>query len=211
MNHVRSLAVVSMLLLSACSSSTVKDTLGLNHKEPDEFRVVSRPPLSVPPQFNLRPPSATAASPAMTPADQAAKSMITGAKANAPATSDNTFILQPGNADTAVAPVQASTDKVRGSSSPEDQFLKKAGADKADSNIRNNMIEEKVVTQQQEEESSWWDVLSTNPSKKDPMVDAKGETQRIKKNEDEGKPVTDGDTPEVKGRDTGILGRIFGN
>ena len=198
MNSARFAAVFSVLMLAACSGNTVKDTLGLTRAAPDEFRVVSRPPLSVPPQFNLRAPDATAAAPGQTPADQAAKSALTG--------QENTFIL-PAKENAAAAPVAASAKP----SSPEDNFLRKAGAAAADANIRNELIEERVTKQQEEEESSWWDILSTKPAKKDPTVDAKGEAERIQKNEDEGKPVTEGDTPEVKGKDTGILGRILGD
>lgn len=41
-------------LLSGCD--TVSEALGLSRSTPDEFRVVSRAPLEVPPDFNLRPP-----------------------------------------------------------------------------------------------------------------------------------------------------------
>lgn len=45
----------ALLLLAACGGD-VKDTLGLNRKAPDEFRVIARPPLSVPKEFKLYPP-----------------------------------------------------------------------------------------------------------------------------------------------------------
>jgi len=41
--------------LSACSDETKKD-LGLINTAPDEFSVVTRAPLSVPPDYTLRPP-----------------------------------------------------------------------------------------------------------------------------------------------------------
>ncbi|KJS38300.1 MAG: hypothetical protein VR70_10355, partial [Rhodospirillaceae bacterium BRH_c57] len=41
--------------LSGCGGG-VKETLGLNRQAPDEFQVVSRPPLAIPPEFKLRPP-----------------------------------------------------------------------------------------------------------------------------------------------------------
>lgn len=43
--------------LSACQSGDIKSTLGINKAAPDEFAVISNPPLSVPPAFNLRTPS----------------------------------------------------------------------------------------------------------------------------------------------------------
>ncbi|MEJ0010899.1 MAG: DUF3035 domain-containing protein [Alphaproteobacteria bacterium] len=66
------------LLLSACSSGEVKDTLGLDRTAPDEFSVVSRPPLSVPPEFELAPPRPGAEGPAATQASDTAHQVLTG-------------------------------------------------------------------------------------------------------------------------------------
>jgi hypothetical protein len=44
-----------LLLLSACSDEAKQD-LGLIRTTPDEFAVVARAPLSVPPDYTLRPP-----------------------------------------------------------------------------------------------------------------------------------------------------------
>ena len=41
--------------LSACQST--KEALGMTKVTPDEFRVVSKAPLVVPPEFSLRPPA----------------------------------------------------------------------------------------------------------------------------------------------------------
>jgi hypothetical protein len=203
MNYARFAAACSLVALAACSGNSVKDTLGISRKPPDEFRVVSRPPLSVPPQFNLRPPSATDEAPGVAPADKQAQSIITG---TAPDTQTNTFILSPNGDATAPTTLKSGAKP----ESPESEFLKKAGADKADPNVRNALVEEHITTQEKQEDSSWWNVMSTTPDKKESLVDAKKETQRIEKNEEEGKPVTEGETPEVKGRDTGVLGRILG-
>ena len=43
------------LVLGACGG--VRDTLGLAKRSPDEFTVVRKAPLSMPPDFNLRPPT----------------------------------------------------------------------------------------------------------------------------------------------------------
>jgi hypothetical protein len=45
---------VLVLSLSACSTAT-KQKLGLLKQGPDEFMVSSRAPLSLPPEYNLRP------------------------------------------------------------------------------------------------------------------------------------------------------------
>ena len=45
-----------LLFISSCSNSLKKD-LGLTREIPDEFRVISQPDLSIPPNFDLVPPS----------------------------------------------------------------------------------------------------------------------------------------------------------
>lgn len=42
------------LLIGGCDS--VRHTLGLDHYQPNEFDVIGNPPLSIPPDYNLRPP-----------------------------------------------------------------------------------------------------------------------------------------------------------
>ena len=46
-----------LLVLGACSKLN-RDTLGMNKKAPNEFLVTTRPPLSLPPEFDLKPVSA---------------------------------------------------------------------------------------------------------------------------------------------------------
>jgi hypothetical protein len=46
--------VLVMVVLTACSN--VRESLGLGRSAPDEFAVADRPPLSIPPDFGLRPP-----------------------------------------------------------------------------------------------------------------------------------------------------------
>jgi hypothetical protein len=48
-------AVTALVALSACSS--VRRAVGADKVTPDEFRVVTKAPLVVPPEYNLRPPA----------------------------------------------------------------------------------------------------------------------------------------------------------
>lgn len=206
MKQFRLLIALCALPLVACSGNDVKHTLGLNRSGPDEFKVVSRPPLSVPPQFNLRPPATAGETAAMTATDKQAKAQLLGkGEVNLDSTA----------ADTAVTPVDVQSlskaSKLQKTSGAESQFLKNAGADQSDKNVREKLEEEKYAAQPQPEDSWWNNMFSSDKTgKKDPIVNARGESDRIKENQDEGKSITDGDTPEVKGRDTGLLGKIFG-
>ena len=49
------LAGTALVGLSACN--TIRNSLGANKVVPDEFRVVSIAPLTVPPDYSLRPPT----------------------------------------------------------------------------------------------------------------------------------------------------------
>lgn len=211
------LTACSLFAISACGgASGIKETLGIGSRSPDEFRVVSRPPLSVPPQFNLRPPSADAQSPIVVPADKQARSIITGNPVQAQGEND---IGYDNTVETAVMPVESVpidsaknkkgtvSNKGGASSSP---FLSKIGADKADPKVREELIEQKMQAQEKKEEGSWWSNLTSTTEKKDTLVNAEQESKRIKDNKAANKPVTTGQTPEVKDKDRGLIGNILG-
>lgn len=214
------LTTCSLFTLTACGGGTIKDTLGIGRKAPDEFRVVSRPPLSVPPQFNLRPPSANAESPIIIPADKQAKAIITGNPVKID--SDNSFDLKEGGVDTAVIPVESSsidsatskkskkTASAEKTNSKESQFLKNIGADKADPKVRDELVQQKAEALEKKEEASWWSSITSTTDKKEALVNANEEAKRIQTNKAENKPITEGKTPEAKDKDHGILGNIFG-
>jgi hypothetical protein len=200
MRHFSLLFIAAPLLLSGCASGTVQETLGMSRSAPDEFRVVSRPSLSVPPQFNLRPPGLPGeSSPSNIPVSAQAESLVNGSQ---------TFSLKDQNSQPAQA--AAAKNNKPATNSAESQLLMNAGAAQADPTVRTMLAEERLIKQEQKEEKSWWD-FGLTPEKKEPMVDAKKEKERIVKNKEEGKPVTEGETPETKGKDRGILGYIFGD
>lgn len=57
------LLVGSLILLGGCSSDKLARTFGLTRDAPDEYTVTTRAPLSMPPDYNLRPPRPGAARP----------------------------------------------------------------------------------------------------------------------------------------------------
>ena len=66
--------------LAGCGQGTVQDALGMGKRSPDEFAVVSRAPLILPPDFDLRPPGqGEAPRPAGTTADRARTTLTGGA------------------------------------------------------------------------------------------------------------------------------------
>ena len=54
---VRSLLLgCTLILLAGCNGDKIARTFGLTRDAPDEFTVTTRAPLSMPPDYNLRPP-----------------------------------------------------------------------------------------------------------------------------------------------------------
>ncbi|WP_343560363.1 DUF3035 domain-containing protein [Kiloniella sp. b19] len=109
--------ILAGLALAGCSDS-LKQQVGLGKRSPDEFKVVTRAPLSLPPDFNLRPPRPGAARPQEgTPQSRARRAVF--------------------NIDGSVqtANEQSTLDK-KGLSASETAFLKRAGAEGSPEDIR---------------------------------------------------------------------------
>ncbi len=81
-NHKWLCAALPALALAACAETTFQDTLGIGKSAPDETKVRTVQPLSVPPDLQLRPPSG--ASSRVANADDTGASANTGALAAPP-------------------------------------------------------------------------------------------------------------------------------
>lgn len=191
--------LLTCLCLSACGEGSVGEKLGIERKPPDEFRVLSRPPLNIPPEFNLRPPSDGSDYTGLeTPASKVAEETVFGSSVD----DTNESTLRPGNAETAVMPVESSD----AASGTDQNFLNRAGASTANPSIR-KIIRQESGTTGYEEEKSTLDILgSENP--REPMVDAEKEKARLEQNAKEGKAVDEGDTPTKLPKDRGILDKM---
>ena len=83
---VLSVILVTSLGLGACG--TMQDLSGMNKRTPDEFRVLSKAPLVMPPDYNLRPPRAGEPAPQqLTPSAQAINALFPGRTTLPPAAS----------------------------------------------------------------------------------------------------------------------------
>lgn len=52
---MKKVMISSLLVIMLCGCGLTKQDLGLEKSSPDEMMVVSRAPLSIPPEFGLRP------------------------------------------------------------------------------------------------------------------------------------------------------------
>ncbi len=191
MQTTRLLWLLPLLILAACSNSDVRDTLGINKAAPDEFVVVSRPPLSLPPEFDLRPPRPGEAPRVPSAEDQARKALL-GA--------DSTVTTTP---ETAVSSVTSG----EAPSSAASNFLRRAGADAADNAIRDKLSVDVVTPIENKKADSLYEEI-VGSKKEDPVVDPKKETERLIENKKAGKPVTEGEVP-VQEKKPSVIDTIF--
>jgi hypothetical protein len=190
--------LVPLALLAACANSDVRETLGINREAPDEFVVVSRPPLSLPPEFELRPPKP--GEPQRIPsAEEEARRQLLGTPSQ-PASLDDAATTA---SETAVAPV-LTADAPSGATS---SFLSKVGADKADDSIRDKLGKDAIRPPSKEAQSLYEEIVGSEKS--DPVVDAKKEAERLRANKDTGKPVTEGETPNADEKPKSVIDEIF--
>lgn len=78
MKRQMTLILLSLLLLTGCSGA--KESLGLTRNSPDEFAVVKRAPLEMPPDYALRPPQPGAPRPQEQAAADQARAAILGGR-----------------------------------------------------------------------------------------------------------------------------------
>jgi hypothetical protein len=183
-------------VLAGCGDRS-GNIMGFEKSSPDEFAVVKRAPLTLPPNFGLRPPRPGAARPqAASPRDQAKKSLIPS-KNKPQRTRRN---------------VRAEEQRrIGGRSGSEVALLKRTGAINVDPKIRDIINREAAGASSQEDESFvdsllyWRDKEKKKPDNFDLVVDAKGESRRLRENEILGKPSTEGATPTIKRKEAGLL------
>lgn len=173
------------LALSACGG--FRESLGLTKQSPDEFRVVSRAPLTLPPDYTLRPPEPGAPRPQVGTAAQQAERAVFANSQNA-------------------AVQQASSGA---STAGEQALLTATGAVGADPNIRQIVNRE---TKQINEEADyfvdrlvfWNDIPPAGT-----VVDPVAETRRLQENAALGQPPTTGPTPQIERRRKAPLEGLF--
>ncbi len=196
----RLLFLLPLCLLPACSGHEVRSTLGLNRSAPDEFRVVSRPPLSVPREFYLEPPRPGEDTRFQAEVEAEARSLVTGA---APSSSTRSLeARQAAQAESGVPIVDAAPLVSPG----ESLLLQRVGAAQADPEIRQKLFDENTALFA-EEPGILEKLRGEGPD--EPVVDAKAEAERIVTNREAGKPVTEGEVPVKDPKQKSVLERVF--
>lgn len=170
--------------LGGCSKA--REAFGLAKSAPDEFAVVTRAPLSMPPDYGLRPPSPGTTRPQEGTVQQEARRILLQSGA--------------GNGRRAAA---------GGFSRGERALLGRAGAGNADPSIRATVDRESSVLAA--ENDGFIDSLIFW-QKREPagvVLDPARESRRLRDNAALGEPATKGATPVIKRRKRGFLEGIF--
>lgn len=176
-------ALLAATVLSGCDG--VKRQLGVGRNSPDEFAVVKRAPLTLPPEYSLRPPSGDILPPA-SEVTQQARGVLMGNTAGTKAvggTAEQSFLAQTGAA-------QADPD-IRTAINRDNGYIA----------LQSRTVADKLIFWEEGNDAD----LSKAPSS---VVDAKAEAERLQKNKAEGKPATEGDVPVIEKKKS-TLDRIF--
>ncbi|MBX2830220.1 MAG: DUF3035 domain-containing protein [Rhodospirillales bacterium] len=182
------IAVLGGLALGVSGCESTRETFGLNKQAPDEFQVVSRAPLSLPPDFTMRVPDPGAPRPQTGSTTDQARRILVGDDPNA-----------------------VKRDITEGSRSKgQVALLSQSGAQYADPEIRNTVDRETSLFISESESVVddllfWQDKQDVNS-----VVDPVAEAKRIRDQQALGDSVSGGgETPVIKRKQKGWLEDIF--
>jgi hypothetical protein len=184
--------------LGGCGNQ-VRQALGMTKRSPDEFQVVAHAPLTLPPDYALRPPEPGAPRPQEGTARDQAQTALYGGSSY-----DGTGLSTGGPFSTAVDTAAGTTQ-----STGELALLQNAGATGLDPDIRAQIDAETAAQVERDQTLIERLVFWRSPEPYGTVVDPVKETERLRENQALGKPVTEGQTPIIIRRRRGLLEGIF--
>jgi hypothetical protein len=186
-NHSNALRLMApatvVVLLSGCGDSSLTRTFGLTRDAPDEFTVVTRAPLSMPPDFTLRPPRPGA----LRPQDETDRTQAESALVPEAALG--------GARGGGISPGQAALVRQVGSPPPADirqRVDQEARADTSDDSFIDKVL--------------YWRKSDSQKA----VVDPGGEANRLRQNAALGASPVNGDTPVIRDKKKGWFQELFG-
>src|SRR3989339_1871718 len=167
------LTLAATTMLAGCDSA--RKALTQTKAAPDEFEVYTRAPLTMPPDYGLRPPSdgKTEEAGVISTKDEARRVLLGSSNA------------------TATQPIQASTPGTT-------VLLSMAGAERVEPGIRD--IVERETSAYAKEDVRFLESLmyGDEANGTGSVVDPLNESKRIQENQALGKPITEGETPMIE-------------
>lgn len=170
------------LLLAGCESGGLSRTFGLTRDAPDEFMVTTRAPLSLPPDYNLRPPRPGAPRPQEQSEQRQAEEILVpqtalaGPNGGAPSAGQSALLQQSG--PSAPADIRRRVDR-------------DARMDRTDDGFIDKLL--------------YW----RQPNGKEAVVDPSAEAQRVKANAALGMSQDNGTTPIIQDKRKGWFQGLF--
>ncbi len=184
---VAGVIVAAAFATSGCSE--VRQAVGFEKTTPDEFRVVSRAPLSMPPHYGLKAPRPGATRPQETKIpDKARQIVIDGNSAR-----KNNAVLG---------------KRFRGRPAGELALLKQAGTNRIDPNIRRLIDRESSTLAAAKQGFAEKLIFWKKPPAPGVVVDPKLEARRLRENAALGRAQTTGETPVITRKEGGLFGNI---
>ncbi len=177
------------LALGGCEAA--KSITGLDKRPPDEFAVVTRAPLSVPPDFGLRPPAPGADRPQEQTVRNEAREILLK--------------------NSSVTPEQAQREAVTSGrfSQGEAALLSRAGAINVDPGIRQTVDRESTAIADAGTGFMNKVIFWQEPEKPGKVIDADKEAQRLREVRAMGEAPNTGDVPVIERKRRGWLEGIF--
>jgi len=184
MTNKTSILMAVLLVTAATSACTSQESnvFGENKRAPDEFAVYSRAPLSLPPDFGLRPPKPGADRPqTLTPRNDARDALLSNSR-TAPAN--------------AIPPaVQAESDQSPGIRA----LLNNAGADQANPDIRSLVNNDTAALSGSNDEGFADSILFWRKTTglKGAVIDPAAEERRLRKKQSAGDVIEETPAPTI--------------
>jgi len=183
LKRIPSVLLLGAALLSVSACGDIRETAGIKKKAPDEFAVVRRAPLSVPPNFDLRPPRPGERPVPQIDPRQEARTAVFGSSVTA-------------------------TPSLPADSAGEEALLRVLNVEPVDPDIRGQIDAESAVLASDQrnfvEQLMFW----REPPPPGVAVDPQLENRRLQENDALGRPPTAGETPTIERKDT-VRNRLF--
>lgn len=192
MKHATLAFALAAAAVAVAGCDSTRQILGQDKRAPDEFAVYSRAPLSLPPDYGLRPP---------TPGEERPQSRTTREEARR-------AILRTSTGTQPRAPKNGGTG-ASGMSPGSQALLRATGALDALKDIRMLINRETSILAEEDktvtERIMFWDV----PTEYGQSVDAAKESKRIRENLALGKPINKGEVPVIERKRKALLEGLF--
>jgi hypothetical protein len=173
--------MAALVVLAGCSTDRLSRTFGLVRDAPDEYTVTTRAPLSMPPDYNLRPPRPGAPRPQeQSEQQQAEAALVPQLALNAPTKTES--------------PGQAALVQQAGPAAPAD-IRRKVDQDSS-TDAANDGFVDKVL---------YW----RKPDVQGAEVDPSKESQRLRQNAALGESPSVGETPIIQQKKEGWFTHLF--